>query len=304
MVTTITRMFDTYEHATQAVRELETSGIAHDDISIVANNTEGRYGDTATGTTGTATTTGDLTSGTTSGMTSGTTGGDTVSDDTSTGAGTGATLGTVLGGGAGLLAGLGMLAIPGVGPIVAAGWLVASLTGAGVGAAAGGLLGSLVGAGVSEEDAHTYAEGVRRGGTLVTVRADESQRSMVEAVLDRYSPVDVTTRRGEYQASGWERFDENAPAYATGASAMAGSAGTGANSPAYTAGGMANMGTGGTTAGGSSGIPSTTGEGPARTASTTTTTSTTTTGEAGSGTTGAQGGHVLGGGMTPNTSRT
>lgn len=299
MVTTITRMFDTYEHATQAVRELETSGIAHDDISIVANNTEGRYGDAATGTTSTATTTGDLTSGTTTGTTSGTTygtsGSDTVSDDTSTGAGTGATLGTVLGGGAGLLAGLGMLAIPGVGPIVAAGWLVASLTGAGVGAAAGGLLGSLVGAGVSEEDAHTYAEGVRRGGTLVTVRADEGQRSMVEAVLDRYSPVDVTTRREEYRTTGWERFDENAPAYTAGASTMAGSTGTGANPPGYTAGGMANMGTSGTTAGGSSGIPSTT---------TTTTTSTTTTGEAGSGTTGGQGTHVLGGGMTPNTSRT
>src|SRR6185437_13482826 len=91
------------------------------------------------------------------------------------GAGTGATTGAVLGGGAGLLAGLGMLAIPGVGPVVAAGWLVATLAGAGagaaVGAAAGGLVGSLTAAGVPEREAHVYAEGVRRGSSLVTVRA-------------------------------------------------------------------------------------------------------------------------------------
>ena len=110
----------------------------------------------------------------------------------------------MLGGGAGLLAGLGMLAIPGVGPVVAAGWLIATAVGAGIGAAGGGLLGSLVGAGVSETDAHVYAEGVRRGGTLVTVRADEGQRANVEAILARYSGVDAATRGTEYRAGGWE----------------------------------------------------------------------------------------------------
>ena len=63
-----------------------------------------------------------------------------------------------------LLVGLGAFAIPGVGPIVAAGPIVATLTGAGVGAATGGILGGLTDLGVSENDAHTYAEGVRRGG--------------------------------------------------------------------------------------------------------------------------------------------
>ena len=63
----------------------------------------------------------------------------------------------------------------GLGPIVAAGWLVAALTGAGVGAAAGGLLGALTGSGLSEEESHVYAEGVRRGGNLVTVRTDDSR---------------------------------------------------------------------------------------------------------------------------------
>src|SRR5439155_20856442 len=90
--------------------------------------------------------------------------------DAATAAGTGASIGTVVGGGAGLLAGLGMLEIPGIGPVVAAGWLVSTAAGAAAGAAAGGLIGSLTGAGVSKEHAHIYAEGVRRGGSLVTAR--------------------------------------------------------------------------------------------------------------------------------------
>ncbi|GAC1345389.1 MAG: hypothetical protein NVSMB18_25020 [Acetobacteraceae bacterium] len=198
MTTVITRLFDNYEHATKAVADLEASGIPHSDISLVANNVEGRHAPS-----------------------------DTTRDSApATGAGTGATIGTVLGGGAGLLAGLGMLAIPGVGPVVAAGWLVATALGAGVGAASGGLLGSLVGAGVDETDAHVYAEGVRRGGTLVTVRVDEGQRASVEAVLSRYSGVDAATRGTEYRAGGWDRFDENAPAYTAGASPMLGTATT------------------------------------------------------------------------------
>lgn len=199
MSTVITRLFDTYDHATQAVTDLEAAGIPHSDISLVASDADGRHAASASPA-----------------------GTDRDAGDTKraagTGAGTGATLGTVLGGGAGLLAGLGMLAIPGVGPVVAAGWLVATAVGAGVGAGAGGLLGSLVGAGVEESDAHVYAEGVRRGGTLVTVRADESHRAMIEATMARYSAVDATSRGNEYRAGGWERFDENAPAYTAGGS--------------------------------------------------------------------------------------
>ena len=191
MTTVITRMFDSYNEASKAVTELESTGIAHSDISIVANNADNQM----TTTTGT----------------------DTLSatdpDAPATGAGTGATVGTLVGGGAGLLAGLGMLAIPGVGPVIAAGWLVATLSGAGVGAAAGGLLGGLVGAGVPEEDAHVYAEGVRRGGTLVTVRAPEGQAAQAETVLAKYATVDASSRGDEYRQSGWSKFDETAPAY-------------------------------------------------------------------------------------------
>jgi len=112
-----------------------------------------------------------------------------------------------------LLAGIGALAIPGVGPIVAAAWLVAALAGAGAGAGAGapsgGLIGSLTDAGVSREEADIYSEGVKRGSSLVTVRVDEADVSRVEAVLSRRSPVDWQQRRASYGAD-WKGFDGSA----------------------------------------------------------------------------------------------
>jgi hypothetical protein len=190
---TFTHLYDTYDDAVHTVQALESAGVPHDSISIVANNADDRYSTTPDSVVEDNTTT---------------------AEPESSGAGAGATLGTVAGGAVGLLTGLGLMAIPGVGPVVAAGWLVATVTGAGVGAAGGGLLGSLVGAGVPEEHAHTYAEGVRRGGTLVSVRADEARAAEIEAILDGRTPaaVDVTSRRADYQQTGWTGFDEQAPA--------------------------------------------------------------------------------------------
>ncbi len=165
---TVAHLYDTYETATRVVNELEAAGFSHDNVSIVANQGTTGHGTTATTTSGTTDTTAPV--------------------EATTGAGTGASIGTILGGGAGLLAGIGALAIPGVGPVIAAGWLVATLTGAGAGAAAGGLLGSLTGAGVSDEHAHVYAEGVRRGSTLVTVRADDARAAEAESIMNRLPP--------------------------------------------------------------------------------------------------------------------
>jgi uncharacterized protein (TIGR02271 family) len=104
------------------------------------------------------------------------------------GAATGAIGGGVLGGVIGLLAGVGALAIPGVGPIIAGGTLASTLAGAGIGAAAGGLLGALVGMGVPEEDAKHFDQGFRAGGTLVTVaagnREEEARTCLYEAGAD------------------------------------------------------------------------------------------------------------------------
>jgi hypothetical protein len=212
---TFTRLYDHHDDALHVVQALEANGVPHADISLVANNADSRYDTTGTAIDGAYGT--DAAGIGTAGM--GPAGTDAADTDVegvgteSTGAGAGATVGTVLGGGAGLLAGIGALAIPGVGPIVAAGWLIATLTGAGIGAAGGGILGSLVGAGVPEDHAHVYAEGVRRGGTLVTVRADDSQADRIEAILDGRAPVNPVERHADYQQSGWTGFDAAAPAY-------------------------------------------------------------------------------------------
>ncbi len=175
----LTALYDDYEVAARAVDQLEAAGIPHGEISIISNRTDPEAAalppiDKAH-----------------------------EPDETVDSAGTGATVGTVLGGGAGLLAGLGLLAIPGLGPVVAAGWLVATVTAAGVGAAAGGLIGGLTGAGLSEGEAETYAEGVRRGGTLVTVRADESRADQVLGILAQSGSIDLDERAEGWRAQGW-----------------------------------------------------------------------------------------------------
>ena len=100
-------------------------------------------------------------------------------DDRAEGAAAGAGIGATVGGAAGLLAGLGLLAIPGLGPVVAAGWLVSTAAVAAAGGATGGIIGALSQSGIGEDDAHVYAEGVRRGGTLVTARIPDARSGAV-----------------------------------------------------------------------------------------------------------------------------
>jgi hypothetical protein len=126
----------------------------------------------------------------------------------------------VLGGLAGVLVGLGALAIPGIGPVIAAGPLAAALTGlagAGAGAVAGGVTGGLIGAlvdmGVPQETAQYYAEGIRRGGTLVTVRSDDTFTDRVVDILNRHDPVDINERATHWRQAGWTEFDPNARPY-------------------------------------------------------------------------------------------
>lgn len=182
---TVTGLFDNRDDARSAVTALEEAGIASKDISIIANNNLDHEGYTET--------------------------------HAAAGAETGAGIGAVAGGGVGLLTGLGVMAIPGVGPVVAAGWLAATAAGAVAGAvaggAAGGIIGSLVKAGVPEEHANVYAEGVRRGGSLVVAKVDEARVDDAAAILKRSNWVDPTERRRTYEEGGWKRFDDTSDPY-------------------------------------------------------------------------------------------
>jgi hypothetical protein len=181
MSKTITKMYDNYGDAKAAVNDLERLGVPHNDISIIAK--DGDDGETR------------------------------AAED----AGKGATTGAAIGGVGGLLAGLGILAIPGLGPVVAAGWLVSTAVGAGVGALAGGAVGGLVGAlqkeGVNEHDAHVYSEGVRRGGSLVSAKVSDDLARQAEAALDSHKAVDPVQRGADYRARGWASFDAEAEPY-------------------------------------------------------------------------------------------
>lgn len=199
-MTVISRLYDNYSDAARVVAELERAGIPANDIGIVANNSEGWYRED-NGAIRPARDGNRIVDRDRDGV-----------DDRAGGAATGAGIGATVGGVAGLLAGLGMLAIPGLGPVVAAGWLASMAAVAVAGGAAGGIIGALTQSGVSEDEAHVYAEGVRRGGTLVTARVPDADRSRYEALLDR-SAVDIRERSAFYQKTGWTRFDPKASPY-------------------------------------------------------------------------------------------
>lgn len=185
MTRTLTGLYDSYDDAAAAVRDLEAAGIGDDQISLLANKAGvlGRK---------------DVIHGNEAGV----------------GAEAGATFGAIVGGATGLLAGLGLLVIPGIGPVLAAGWLAATAAGAAggalVGGAGGGLIGAMIGNGVSEEDAHVYAESVRRGGCLVTARLPDRKVATAEAILAKHRAVDPDLRGRAYREAGWLAFDPDA----------------------------------------------------------------------------------------------
>lgn len=187
MPKTLVGLFDTFGEAQNAVEDLLRYGVRREDISLVARD---EHGDTSQ----------ERAIGAT---------------DTAEGAGAGAVGGSLVGGVLGLLIGTGLLVIPGIGPVLAAGPLAAAIgstaaaigataLGAGLGAAAGGLLGSLVGAGISEEDAQVYVEGVRRGGTLVAVAAVDHETDDVRQILVRNGAIDIESRAAEWRSAGWD----------------------------------------------------------------------------------------------------
>jgi hypothetical protein len=177
---TVVGLFEDYHDADNAIDMLHTRGFDHNAISVVAREAYVRE--------------------------------HLQHEHVGVTAGEGAAGGAAVGGLAGLLAGIGALVVPGVGPVITAGTLAAALgvtaVGAGVGAVTGGLLGALMEAGVPEADAHFYAEGVKRGGVLVTVQTEDQRASEAEKILLGANAIDVERRRQAWQEQGWSRYDE------------------------------------------------------------------------------------------------
>ena len=163
-INTVARVFDSWSSASQAVDALRTANFRDDQIGILS--LDRKSGEVRN---------------------SNVRNGEIVDDGTKVASGV--ATGAAVGGAAGLLAALASLVIPGVGPIIAGGVLATTvgttLAGAGIGAATGGLIGALTSLGFSEEDARYYDEGIRSGGTLVTVH-DSNRNEEALRILEQF----------------------------------------------------------------------------------------------------------------------
>src|SRR5688500_12184683 len=193
MAKTVVGMMENIDEAQAVVRDLVSAGIRREDIGFMANEKHAVPGSAAL----------NESEG---------------QSHAASGALAGAGAGAALGGLGGLLLAAAPLAIPGIGPIIAAGPIAAALTGAGIGAVAGGLIGGLTNLGVPEDEAHYYAEGVRRGGILVTVAAEsDAQAQTAVTVMQRHGAVDIDQRATEWKKQGWKgRFDADVAPSTTG----------------------------------------------------------------------------------------
>jgi hypothetical protein len=176
---TVVGIFHDRDDAQDAINALRDAGFAPDEISVLARDRD-QAGALAAET------------GTEAGA----------------GAATGALTGGLLGGVAGWLVGIGALAIPGIGPIVAAGPIAAALGGAALGATGGGIIGALTGAGVPEDEARWYDDQVRGGGILVTVNA-RGRYDEARSIIREFGGRDASSGQSA-SATSWS---ETAPAF-------------------------------------------------------------------------------------------
>jgi hypothetical protein len=169
-------IFSTHPSVENAVNELKAAGYRNTDISVLFPHNEGSKDFAAEKNT-----------------------------KAPEGAATGAGAGAVVGGALGWLASIGLLAIPGVGPFVAAGPIMAALAGAGVGGAVGGIGGALIGLGIPEYEAKRYEGRVKKGGILLSVHCDSSKwTKKAEIILKECGAEDISSTgesKADYQTS-------------------------------------------------------------------------------------------------------
>jgi uncharacterized protein (TIGR02271 family) len=178
MTKSVIGTYSSLESAHEVVDKLVNAGFNRNEISVIANDPDERYASYVDN--------------------------DGNLDDTAKGAGWGAAIGGL----GGLLLGLGALAIPGIGPVIAAGPLAAALAGAGVGAVTGGIIGALIDLGIPEESAHIYAESVRRGNVLVAAQVDDNRVQEATRLMQHPNLIDIERESAGWRSSGWSRFDE------------------------------------------------------------------------------------------------
>lgn len=178
MTKTVVGTYADMETAVAVVNDLVNAGFHRNSISIIANDADKQYSAYVDH--------------------------DMAGDDTAKGAGFGA----LIGGLGGLLVGLGALAIPGIGPVIAAGPLAAALAGAGIGAVTGGIIGALIDLGIPEESANIYAESVRRGNVLVAAQVADNRVEEATHIMERTGLIDIEGEANTWRSSGWKRFDE------------------------------------------------------------------------------------------------
>jgi hypothetical protein len=186
MIRTVVGSFDTLDNAYQVVGALRAAGFMETDVNVVASENAAALIAPH------------------------------VPDANAAGATTGAVTGGALGGAAGLAFGLLGLAIPGIGPILAAGPIAAALAGAGAGVVAGGLLGGLTDLGISQTDAESYGEIIRRGGAVITLRADDSRVDEAENIMRRNGAIDMHDRVVRWHDAGWRGYDPQAQPFSPG----------------------------------------------------------------------------------------
>ena len=190
---TVVGLFESRAQAVEAVAALKKARFPADDMSIVMRDS-GQAADVA------------VDAG--------------ITESSGDAAATGAIGGGLLGGLAGLVLGAGALAIPGIGPIIAAGPIAAMLTGGALGAATGGIVGALTEAGVPEEEATHYQSGVERGGILLSVKVPDGREAEAREVLEHTGPHDIDYHRSKWEKDPEYRYDiEAAPVAAASSKA-------------------------------------------------------------------------------------
>jgi hypothetical protein len=185
MRSTVVAIFPAVENAETAYRELLDAGVAGEDVSVMAREAIR--------------------------------GGELVDADRREPGGSSAAVGmgagAALGGLGGLLVGLGLLTIPGIGPVLAAGPIATALAGAGLGAVGGAFVGALVDLGMSEHEAQQFSEAIRRGGILLAARVNDDTIDRATEIMEQHGAIDVAERVQDWRRAGWSRFDQAGEPY-------------------------------------------------------------------------------------------